>query len=131
MKTRPAKHLLSGSTTDIRASRRSFRAKRSAQTKVRGLCLIASDILSISAAWKLAQFLNQFYSPVPSPFRVVDVARLSQHLLAVCPFYAGAVCPLSALQLHQRRQRLRQSRPANQLRLSGPLWFLATFTIPI
>ena len=68
MKIRPAKNLLSGSTTDIRASRKSFQAKRSSQTKVRGLCLAASDILSISAAWKLAQFLNQFYSPVPSPF---------------------------------------------------------------
>ncbi|PZO52667.1 MAG: glucosyltransferase [Phormidesmis priestleyi] len=70
MKTRPAKHLhlLSGSSTDIRASRRFFPAKRSTQTKIRGFCLVTSDILSISVAWKLAQFLNQFYSPVPSSF---------------------------------------------------------------
>lgn len=68
MKTRPAENILSGSTTDIRASRKSYQAKRSTQKKIRGLCLVASDVLAISAAWKLAQFLNQFYSPVPSSF---------------------------------------------------------------
>jgi exopolysaccharide biosynthesis polyprenyl glycosylphosphotransferase len=68
MKTRPVENILSGSTTDIRASRKSYQAKRSTQKKIRGLCLVASDVLAISAAWKLAQFLNQFYSPVPSSF---------------------------------------------------------------
>ena len=68
MNIRPTENNLSGSTTDIRASRKSFQAKRSTQTKTRGLCLVTSDVLSISIAWKLAQFLNQFYSPVPSTF---------------------------------------------------------------
>lgn len=68
MNTRPIQNNLSGLTTDIRASHKSLQAKRSTQIKARGLCLAISDILSISAAWKLAQFLNQFYSPVPSPF---------------------------------------------------------------
>ena len=68
MNTRPAENKLSGFRTDIRASRRSLQARRSTQTIIRSLCLVTSDVLSISVAWKLAQFLNQFYSPLPSPF---------------------------------------------------------------
>jgi exopolysaccharide biosynthesis polyprenyl glycosylphosphotransferase len=66
MNTRPAEVSLSGPKTDIRASRRSAQANLSAQAKLRGLCLVLSDVLSISTAWKCAQTLNQFYSPVPS-----------------------------------------------------------------
>jgi exopolysaccharide biosynthesis polyprenyl glycosylphosphotransferase len=68
MKTRPVENKLSGLRTDIRASRRSLQAKHSTQAKIRGLCLALSDILSISVAWKFAQFLNQFYSPLPTSF---------------------------------------------------------------
>jgi exopolysaccharide biosynthesis polyprenyl glycosylphosphotransferase len=65
MNTRPAEIPLSGPKTDIRASRRSAQATLSAQAKLRGLCLVLSDALSISIAWRCAQMLNQFYSPVP------------------------------------------------------------------
>lgn len=55
---------------DIRASDRFFGTRRSARTRWKGLCLVLSDVLAISAAWKFAQFLNQFYSPLPSIFEL-------------------------------------------------------------
>ncbi len=66
MQIRTVENQLSTFKTDIRASRRSLQSKRSTQVRIRGLCLVASDVFSISVAWKLAQFLNQFYSPLPS-----------------------------------------------------------------
>jgi hypothetical protein len=68
MKTWPPEQSLLSDSTDIRASRRAWQAKRSAQVKFRGFCLVVSDVLAISAAWKFAQFLNQFYSPLPGAF---------------------------------------------------------------
>ncbi|MGC1307621.1 MAG: sugar transferase [Phormidesmis sp.] len=68
MKIKPVETALSAPTTDIRASGKLSQVKRSARTTRNGLCLVFSDILAISAAWKIAQFLNQFYSPLPSPF---------------------------------------------------------------
>lgn len=66
MKTRPAAPNLSGLKADIRASRRSAQSKRSLRKKLSGVCLVLSDTMAISAAWKFAQYLNQFYSPLPS-----------------------------------------------------------------
>jgi len=68
MKTWPIENKLSGNTTDIRASRRAFHTHHLTRTQHKRLCLVTSDILAISAAWKLAQFLNQFYSPLPASF---------------------------------------------------------------
>jgi len=53
---------------DIRASDRVFRVRRLARSPWKGACLVLSDILAISVAWKFAQFLNQFYSPLPHAF---------------------------------------------------------------
>ncbi|MEL7357660.1 MAG: sugar transferase [Cyanobacteria bacterium J06560_6] len=53
---------------DIRASRPSSQVRRSQRNHLRRFCLVLSDVLSLAVAWKCAQFLNQFYSPVPSPF---------------------------------------------------------------
>ena len=66
MKTRPAKPSASKQLIDIRAVRKQrSQGARSRRIKLRTLFLLSSDILSILAAWKFAQFLNQFYSPLP------------------------------------------------------------------
>ncbi|MFK8183237.1 MAG: sugar transferase [Phormidesmis sp.] len=71
MNPQSAPHKLTASElkADIRASDRLFRTRRRSVSMVgKGLCLVLSDVLAISAAWKFAQFLNQFYSPLPSVF---------------------------------------------------------------
>ena len=66
MKTRPAKPPASNRLIDIRAAKRQYnKGLRSRRIKLRTLFLLSSDIFSILAAWKFAQFLNQFYSPLP------------------------------------------------------------------
>lgn len=67
MKTRPAKPK-STPQSDIRASRISLRSWLPARRKLRGLGLVLSDAIAMATAWKFAQFLNQFYSPLPSSF---------------------------------------------------------------
>ncbi|MEO0770566.1 MAG: sugar transferase [Cyanobacteria bacterium J06649_4] len=64
----PAETKLSKPQTDIRASRRLARAFPPGRAQLRVLCLAISDVLALASAWKFAQFLNQFYSPLPSPF---------------------------------------------------------------
>lgn len=56
-----------GTKTDIRASHGMRYSVSSSFLKHRGTYLIVSDIISILLAWQIAQFLNQFYSPLPSP----------------------------------------------------------------
>ena len=68
MKIWPAETLLLEHKADIRASGRFLRVRCSVRRRRNGLCLVVSDVLSITIAWKFAQFLNQFYSPLPSPF---------------------------------------------------------------
>ena len=55
-----------GLSTDIRASRGRAFASLSVCLKHRGTYLVISDIVSIALAWQFAQFLNRFYSPLPS-----------------------------------------------------------------
>ena len=57
-----------GLQTDIRASRKYFRPRSIRQPWIKGLSLVFADVCAIASAWKLAQFLNQFYSPVPHAF---------------------------------------------------------------
>ncbi|MEL7067973.1 MAG: sugar transferase [Cyanobacteria bacterium J06581_3] len=65
---RTTANLQPSSQADIRASRPAPQVRRSQRIYLRRVCLILSDMLSLALAWKCAQFLNQFYSPVPSPF---------------------------------------------------------------
>ena len=65
MKTRPAQPK-SKSQPDIRASRASWQAWLPARRKLKGLALVLSDAIALALAWQFAQFLNQFYSPLPS-----------------------------------------------------------------
>lgn len=51
--------------SDIRASRRTSHIKWLQKLDIRALCLVVSDITALAIAWKFAQFLNQFYSPLP------------------------------------------------------------------
>ena len=57
-----------GLQADIRASRKHFRPRSIGQSWIKGLSLVFADVCAIASAWKLAQFLNQFYSPVPHAF---------------------------------------------------------------
>lgn len=66
------KHLLSKKylrTTqlDIRATYPFQWETIAASIQIRTVCFLLSDVLSIGAAWKIADFLNQFYSPIPQP----------------------------------------------------------------
>ena len=53
---------------DIRASHRSFRVSTYQRVRLSLLCLILSDLTALVLTWKFAQFLNQFYSPLPHSF---------------------------------------------------------------
>ncbi len=53
---------------DIRASRQHFPSQRLEQPQIKGLLLVLTDVAAIASAWKIAQFLNQFYSPIPHAF---------------------------------------------------------------
>ncbi|MEL6553863.1 MAG: sugar transferase [Cyanobacteria bacterium J06621_11] len=68
MKPRPPKTELFSAQSDIRASRRTAKTKIAQRAYFKSVCLVFSDVLSLAIAWKFAQFLNQFYSPVPAPF---------------------------------------------------------------
>lgn len=52
---------------DIRASRKTDHLWRFQKFNLRAICLVCSDVVSLAFAWRVAQFLNQFYSPLPSP----------------------------------------------------------------
>ncbi len=68
MKLHPTHVKKLGLHTDIRASRRHCRSQCLGSAQIRGLLLILTDIGAIASAWKLAQFLNQFYSPISHVF---------------------------------------------------------------
>lgn len=68
MNLRPTNVQKLGSQADIRASCKHRQHHGSRRTWIRGLSLVCADITAIAAAWKLAQFLNQFYSPIPHAF---------------------------------------------------------------
>jgi exopolysaccharide biosynthesis polyprenyl glycosylphosphotransferase len=53
---------------DIRASARSSLTSLSIEQWYRIALFICSDILGLGLAWKIAAYLNQFYSPVPEAF---------------------------------------------------------------
>ncbi|MEO1621514.1 MAG: sugar transferase [Cyanobacteria bacterium J06632_3] len=53
--------------TDIRASRKTSHIWWIKKLNLRAICLVSSDIVALALSWKGAQFLNQFYSPVPTP----------------------------------------------------------------
>ncbi len=66
------KHLISKKhlyTTklDIRATHPFQWLKLTKSGNTRTLSLLISDVLAIGFAWKIANFLNQFYSPIPKP----------------------------------------------------------------
>ena len=66
MKTRPATPQVHKHKIDIRASsKQRAGGRRAKRAKLRTLFLLSSDILATLVAWKFAQFLNQFYSPLP------------------------------------------------------------------
>ena len=56
---------MSEARIDIRASQKKYRLGLPTRTTYRAALLILSDVVSISVAWKIAQFLNKFYSPLP------------------------------------------------------------------
>ena len=69
MNTRPSDETtLSRMPTDLRASRKSRQTKVPRRKHIRAFCLVFSDIGALAIAWKFAQFLNHFYSPLPRPF---------------------------------------------------------------
>ena len=66
------KHLLSKkylrtSQLDIRATYPFHWESIAASIQIRTVCFLLSDVLSIGSALKIADFLNQFYSPIPQP----------------------------------------------------------------
>lgn len=67
MKSQSAETNLSLTQPDIRASCKARPSKRSSQKRLRGLFLVLSDFVALAIAWKIAQLLNQFYSPTPPP----------------------------------------------------------------
>ena len=66
MKIRPAQPLVFKHQTDIRASSKQRQGgQRVKRAKLRTIFLLLSDVIATLTAWKFAQFLNQFYSPLP------------------------------------------------------------------
>ncbi len=63
MKT-PTETPIHSAQTDIRASRKN-NIEWLQKLNLRASCLVCSDVAALAFAWKVAQFLNQFYSPLP------------------------------------------------------------------
>ena len=53
------------SKLDIRATHLPIRKPLNFDEKLRFVCLLIGDILALAAAWGIARFFNQFYSPIP------------------------------------------------------------------
>ena len=53
------------SKLDIRATHLPNRKPLNFSSKLRFVCLLIGDILALAAAWGIARFFNQFYSPIP------------------------------------------------------------------
>jgi len=69
MNTRPSTTAaISTPLIDIRASRKEYSSKRTGRKHLREYCLVFSDFIALASSWKFAQFLNQFYSPLPQSF---------------------------------------------------------------
>ncbi|EDX83651.1 exopolysaccharide biosynthesis polyprenyl glycosylphosphotransferase subfamily [Synechococcus sp. PCC 7335] len=68
MSSRPTTVQKLGLQSDIRASRKYHRHRSTRQPWIKGFSLVLADVCAIAIAWKLAQFLNQFYSPIPHVF---------------------------------------------------------------
>jgi len=64
----PAETPVHNAQTDIRASQKTDRAAWLQKLNLRSFCLVFSDITALAVAWRGAQFLNQFYSPLPHAF---------------------------------------------------------------
>ncbi|MEL7354708.1 MAG: sugar transferase [Cyanobacteria bacterium J06560_5] len=87
---------LLGSQTDIRASRNAGRFRRSQRFLFREWPLLVSDAIALGVAWKFAQFLNQFYSPVPDPLVWWTWFGLPSvfWLFVLCTLFTFAYCQL-------------------------------------
>ncbi|WP_041933311.1 sugar transferase [Gloeothece verrucosa] len=51
--------------SDIRATDQFHWFTHDQKQRYYSLCLLSSDVLALAAAWKIAHFLNHFYSPIP------------------------------------------------------------------
>lgn len=65
MKSQPVASQILELDTDIRALRKRPILSVTSCFQHRGVYLAVSDVVSIALAWRVAQFLNQFHSPLP------------------------------------------------------------------